>query len=120
MSEGRPVKSQWLKAVGMQTYDTRFLVVILGALTPAPKILAPVTKIPQPAPITLRPMQRPIPVIAHAYGEVCSKNAPMLNDSPLPTKAQRTRGPIKHGQRGLVQNEDQAKATLQVDAATYL
>ena len=29
-------------------------------------------------------MHRPIPIIAHAYGEVSSRNAPMLNASPLP------------------------------------
>lgn len=66
------------------TYETRFLVVILGALTPAPKMLAPVIKIPQPAPTTLKPMQSPIPTIAQAYGEVSSRNAPMLKLSPLP------------------------------------
>lgn len=59
---------------------------ILGARTPAPRMLAPVMKMPQPAPTTESPMHSPIPIIAHAYGEVCSKKAPMLNDSPLPSK----------------------------------
>lgn len=36
----------------------------------------------QAAPITLRPMQRPIPTEAHAYGLDSSKKRPTLNASP--------------------------------------
>lgn len=49
-----------------KTYETRFFVVMRGALTPAPKMLAPVIKMPQPAPTTERPMHRPMPIIAQA------------------------------------------------------
>jgi hypothetical protein len=43
----------------------RFLVVIRGALTPAPRILEPVINIPQAAPTTLNPMHNETPVNAH-------------------------------------------------------
>lgn len=82
-------------------YLIKFLVRIRGARTPPPRMDEPVMKIPlrgrvsftvscqtrythQPAPRTLRPMQRPIPVDAHAYGLVSSKNRPTLNASPDP------------------------------------
>lgn len=85
----------------------RFLVRMRGALTPPPRMDAPVTKIPlskglgqrvqsmrsvrsetdHPAPRVLRPMQRPMPVIAQAYGLDSSRKRPMLKTSPLPARA---------------------------------
>jgi hypothetical protein len=41
--------------------EIKFLVVMRGALTPAPKIEVPVMKIPQAAPTTENPMQDAIP-----------------------------------------------------------
>lgn len=72
-----------------ETYEIKFLVLILGARTPPPKMDAPVTKIPLPsqphqllhpllvyhlynrathhaAPDTLRPIHSPTPTSAHA------------------------------------------------------
>jgi hypothetical protein len=59
-------------------YLTKFLDLILGAFTAAPKILAPAMKIPlnyqnifyQAAPITEAANAIPIPVYAHEYGEI--------------------------------------------------
>ena len=70
---------------GHAAHLMRFLVLILGARTPPPRMDAPVTKIPlqspfasasrphntfqsthHPAPSTLKPIQRPMPVAAHA------------------------------------------------------
>ena len=91
-----------LRLTGEQaTYLMRFLVLMRGALTPPPNIDAPVMKIPlqeelvhgydwhnghtyHPAPSTLSPRQRPIPVDAHAYGLVSSRNWPTLKASPEP------------------------------------
>lgn len=39
------------------------------------------------APATLRPMQRPTPISAHAYGEDCARKWPTLNASPCPCGA---------------------------------
>ena len=85
----------------------RFLVRIRGARTPPPRIDEPVTKIPlrlgsineqnaqwiartkfshHPAPRTLSPIQRPIPVDAHMYGLDSSRNRPTLNASPEPVR----------------------------------
>lgn len=36
------------------------------------------------APDTLRPIQRPMPVSAHAYGDDCARKLPTLNASPCP------------------------------------
>ena len=72
----------------------RFFVVIRGARTPAPRIEDPVIKIPllvgkvictyHAAPTTLRPMHKPIPVLAHTYGLVSSRNVFTANWSPEP------------------------------------
>jgi hypothetical protein len=87
----------------------RFLVRIRGARTPPPRMDEPVTKIPlrsctnqpmspkpvrmegnkcthHPAPRTLSPMQRPMPVDAHMYGLDSSRNRPTLNASPEPAR----------------------------------
>lgn len=69
----------------------KFLVVMRGARTPAPRIDDPVMKIPQAAPITLRPIHRPIPVLAHTYGLVCSRKVPTANWSPEPDMSNQTR-----------------------------
>ena len=45
--------------------EIKFLVVILGARTPAPIMDEPVMKIPHAAPTTLKPTQRAIPRLAH-------------------------------------------------------
>jgi hypothetical protein len=58
-------------------YLTRFLDLIRGALTAAPRILAPEIKIPlnkykvyHAAPTTDAPNAKPIPKYAHEYGEI--------------------------------------------------
>jgi len=78
--------------------EIKFFVRILGALTPPPRIEAPVMKIPllclsqyadlsilflsdaqctdHAAPTTERPMQRAIPVLAHAWGEMLRRKSP--------------------------------------------
>lgn len=61
-----------------ETHEIKFFVLILGARTPPPRILDPVIKIPHPAPITLKPMHKAIPVKAHAYGLDSSRNHPTL------------------------------------------
>lgn len=67
--------------------EIKFLVVILGALTPAPKMEEPVMKIPQAAPITDNPIQEAIPRLAQKYGETLDKKRPMLISSIFPVRS---------------------------------
>lgn len=67
--------------------EIKFLVVILGALTPAPKMDEPVIKIPQAAPMTDSPMHEAIPRFAQKYGETFDKNRPMFISSIFPVRS---------------------------------
>lgn len=67
--------------------EIKFLVLILGARTPAPIIEEPVIKIPHAAPTTERPIHKAIPSDAQVYGEVSSRKRPTLKASPEPVKS---------------------------------
>lgn len=67
--------------------EIKFFVVIRGTLTPAPIMEEPVMNIPQAAPTTEKDIHDPIPNDDHMYGDVLSKNSPILNDSPAPVNS---------------------------------
>lgn len=65
----------------------RFFAIILGVFIPAPKMLAPVKKIPQAAPTTDNPTQSELPSCVHMNGLTCTSHRPTLNCSPWPVKS---------------------------------
>lgn len=92
---------------GKAAHEIKFLVRMRGVRTLPPRMDAPVIQMPlrshhrqcprelashrergthHPAPTTLRPMFRPMPINAQAYGLVSSRNAPGLNWVPDPVK----------------------------------
>ena len=71
----------------------KFLVVMRAARTPAPRMDAPVIKMPlvsareatyHPAPMTLMPIQHAMPRFAQTYGDVFCKKPPTSNWLPEP------------------------------------
>jgi len=62
----------------------RFLVLIRGALTPAPKMEDPVIMMPQAAPMTENEMAIAMPRVPHIYGDVSVKYAAVSILEPLP------------------------------------
>lgn len=80
----------------------RFFERMRGALMAAPTRLDPVMKMPHAAPSTERPMARPVPMKAHAYGEMPLSSSPHPKNissviSPCATTPRaRTEGRTRH------------------------
>jgi len=97
------IMTPYMATTSQKMMEMRFLVRMRGALTPPPMMEEPVMKMPllageswlacvvllwgfndgewwegryHAAPTTERPMQRPIPRLAHAYGDTVSRNRP--------------------------------------------
>lgn len=71
----------YIATASQKMIEIRFLVLIRGALTPAPRIDEPVMKMPQAAPTTENEIAIAIPRVPQRYGDVSVKYLPGRRDS---------------------------------------
>lgn len=60
----------YIATASQKIIETKFLVLILGALTPPPMMETPVEKIPIAAPSTLKLIARDMPILHQKYGDI--------------------------------------------------